>query len=295
MHQITPGKMRGLDTLATNEGVFTILAIDHRDSLKAVLPGTATDQEIIDFKLELISGVGSQASGVMLEPEFSLPHAIEAGALAGSSGFMAALEAQGYMQDPWAGPTEMMPGWTALDAKKFGASAAKLLLPYAPERLAHAELQRKVVVDTAAICADLDIAFLVEPVAFGMNDADRPAVVLDTVRQLTELPIDVLKLEFPGDPTNPEGWADACAAVNEACRQPWVLLSSGVTYEQYKAQLEVAFANGCSGFTGGRAIWRPASDASPMMRNEVIAGLVSERFAELRALAVSTATPWRTR
>lgn len=294
MHQLTPGKMRGLDTLATNEGVFTILAIDHRDSLKAVLPGAATDQEIIDFKLELISGVGPQASGVMLEPEFSLPHAIEAGALAGSSGFMAALEAQGYMQDPWAGPTEMMPGWTALDAKKFGASAAKLLLPYAPERLAHAELQRKVVVDTAAICADLDIAFLVEPVAFGMNDADRPAVVLDTVRQLTELPIDVLKLEFPGDPTNPEGWAEACAAVNEACRQPWVLLSSGVTYEQYRAQLEVAFANGCSGFTGGRAIWRPASDASPMMRSEVITGLVSERFAELRELAISTATPWRT-
>lgn len=294
MHQLTPGKMRGLDTLATNEGVFTILAIDHRDSLKAVLPGAATDQEIIDFKLELISGVGPQASGVMLEPEFSLPHAIEAGALAGSSGFMAALEAQGYMQDPWAGPTEMMPGWTALDAKKFGASAAKLLLPYAPERLAHAELQRKVVVDTAAICADLDIAFLVEPVAFGMNDADRPAVVLDTVRQLTELPIDVLKLEFPGDPTNPEGWVDACAAVNEACRQPWVLLSSGVTYEQYRAQLEVAFANGCSGFTGGRAIWRPASDASPMMRSEVITGLVSERFAELRELAISTATPWRT-
>ena len=80
MHQLTPGKTRGLDTLATNEGVFTILAIDHRDSLKAVLPGEATDQEIIDFKLELISGVGPQASGVMLEPEFSLPHAIEAGA-----------------------------------------------------------------------------------------------------------------------------------------------------------------------------------------------------------------------
>ncbi len=294
MHQMTPGKMRGLDSLATNEGVFAILAIDHRDSLKAVLPGEATDQEIIDFKLELIRGVGPQASGVMLEPEFSLPYAIESGALAGSTGFMAALEAQGYMQDPWAGPTQMMPGWTALDAKKYGASAAKLLLPYAPERLTHAEQQRKVVVDTAGICHDLDIAFLVEPVAFGMNDADRPAVVLDTVRQLTDLPIDVLKLEFPGDPTNPDGWADACAAVNDACRQPWVLLSSGVTYEQYKAQLEVAFANGCSGFTGGRAIWRPASNASPTLRHEVITGQISENFAELRALAVSTAKPWRT-
>lgn len=293
MQQMTPGKMRGIDTLATNEGVFAILAIDHRDSLKAVLPGEATDAEITKFKLDLISGVGPVASGVMLEPEFSLPQAIVSGALSGTSGFMAALEAQGYMQDPWAGPTQMMPGWTALDAKKFGASAAKLLLPYAPERIAHAEEQRKVVVDTAAICQDLDIAFLVEPVAFGMNDADRPAVVLDTVRQLSELPIDVLKLEFPGDPTNPDGWADACAAVNEACRQPWVLLSSGVTYEQYRAQLEAAFANGCSGFTGGRAIWRPASDAGEMMRGEIIAGEVTRRVTELRELAVATARPWR--
>ena len=293
MYPLTPGKMRGLDTLATNEGVFTILAIDHRDSLKAVLPDGATDSDITKFKLELIRGVGAQASGVMLEPEFSLPHAIESGALSGTSGFMAALEAQGYMQDPWAGPTEMLEGWSALDAKKFGASAAKLLLPYAPERLDHAEQQRKVVADTAGICADLDLAFLVEPVAFGMNDADRPAVVLETVRQLTDLPIDVLKIEFPGDPSNPAGWADACAAVDDACRQPWVLLSSGVTFEQYRAQLEVAFDNGCSGFTGGRAIWRPASDASPLLRREVIAGEVFERFAELRAMAIESARPWR--
>jgi tagatose 1,6-diphosphate aldolase len=293
MHQMTPGKMRGIDTLATNEGVFAILAIDHRDSLRAVLPDGATDSDITKFKDELIRGVGAQASGVMLEPEFSLPQVIGSGALSGTSGFMAALEAQGYMQDPWAGPTTMFDGWSALDAKKFGASAAKLLLPYAPERLDHADQQRKVVVDTAGICADLDLAFLVEPVAFGMNDVDRPAVVLDTVRQLTDLPIDILKLEFPGDPSDPGGWADACAAVDEACRQPWVLLSSGVTFEQYRAQLEVAFANGCSGFTGGRAIWRPASDASPVLRNDVIAGEVSEHFAELRAMAVASARPWR--
>lgn len=290
---MTPGKMRGLDTLTTDEGVFAVLAIDHRDALRAVLPEGTSDAEITRFKLDLISGVGPQASGVMLEPEFSLPHAIVAGAISGSSGFMGALEAQGYMQDPWAGPTQMLPGWSALDVKRFGASAAKLLLPYAPERMDHAEQQRKVVAETAAICADLDLALLVEPVAFGMNDADRPAVVLDTVRQLTDLPIDVMKVEFPGDPNDPDGWDAACAAVDEACRQPWVLLSSGVTYEEYRAQLEVCFANGCSGFTGGRAIWRPASDASPTLRADVIAGEVSDRFAELRAMAVANARPWR--
>lgn len=293
MRTLTPGKIRGIDQLATDEGVIAVLAIDHRDSLKAVLDGEVSDAEITRFKLELIEGVGPQASGVMLEPEFSLPHALETGALKGSQGFMAALEAQGYMQDPWAGPTQMMPGWTALDAKKMGASAAKLLLPYSPERLDHAEQQRKVVADVGAICADLDMALLVEPVAFGMADHERPQIVLETVQQLTDLPIDVMKLEFPGDPTNPDGWADACAAVDAACTQPWVLLSSGVTFEQYRDQLAVAFAAGCSGFTGGRAIWRPASDASPMMRSEVISTLVSDRFAELRTLAVETAKPWR--
>lgn len=293
---LTPGKMRGIDSLATDEGVIAVLAIDHRDSLRAVLPGdpaSVTAQDITDFKLELIEGVGPQASGVMLEPEFSLPHAIETGALKGSQGFMAALEAQGYMQDPWAGPTQMLDGWSAVHAKAMGASAAKLLLPYDPDRSDHAEAQRQVVVDTAEVCAQLDMALLVEPVAFGMANEARPDTVRRTVEDLSPLPIDVLKLEFPGDPGDPDGWADACAAVDATCRQPWVLLSSGVAFEAYRVQLDVAFTNGCSGFTGGRAIWRPASDADPKDRREVIATVVSERFSELRSLAVEKARPWR--
>ncbi len=287
--------MRGLDTLATDEGVFCVLAIDHRDSLRAVLPGEVTDAEITDFKLQLLRGVGSRASGTMLEPEYSIPHAIESGALAGSVGFMAALEAQGYLQDPWAGPTQMLPGFSALAAKKVGASAAKLLLPYHPDRPEHAEQQRAVVAETAGLCAELDLALLVEPVAFGMAGPDRSRIVVETVQQLTGLGIDVLKLEFPGDPASPEGWADACAAVDAAAAEPWVLLSSGVTFEEYEAQLAVAFANGCSGFTGGRAIWRPASDAPETIRADVIAGEVVDRFETLRSLAISTAQPWRER
>lgn len=290
---MTPGRTRGLDQLATDEGVFAILAIDHRDSLQAVLANAASPEEITAFKDELVRGVGPQASGVMLEPEFSLPQLITSGALAGSQGFMAALEAQGYLQDPWAGPTELLEGWSAHAARNMGAAAAKLLLPYDPARTDHAARQRQVVTDVAAICAELDLAFLVEPVAFGLAGPDRPATVLRTVEELTGLPIDVLKLEFPGDPAEPGSWATACAAVDDACRQPWVLLSAGVTFEQYREQLRVAFANGCSGFTGGRAIWRPASDAASAERAEVIATEVHRRFAELRALAVATARPWR--
>lgn len=293
MTDLTPGKIRGIDELCTDEGVFAVLAIDHRDSFRAVIDGEVTNEEITQFKVDLVSGVGPQASGVMLEPEYSLPQLINAGAVKGSQGFMAALEAQGYMQDPWAGPTTMLDGWSVSAAKNMGASAAKLLLPYHPDRAEHAAAQRAVVTDIAAQCADLDLALLVEPVAFGMPNERRPEIVLETVRQLADLPIDVMKVEFPGNPDDRDGWAEACSAVDEACRQPWVLLSSGVTFEAYRDQLDVAFDNGCSGFTGGRAVWRAATDAAPADRSETISTVVSDQFAQLRALAVAKARPWR--
>jgi len=295
MQSVTPGKIRGIDELATDDGVFAVLAIDHRDSFRAVMPGDITDQEITQFKIDLIEGVGPQASGVMLEPEYSLPQVLQRGALKGSQGFMAALEAQGYLQDPWAGPTTLLDGWSVAAAKRMGASAAKLLLPYDPDRPAHAEAQRGVVTEIAAECAEQDLALLVEPVVFGVTPDRRVAAVLETVRQLTELPIDLMKLEFPGDLRDRTTWADACAAVDTACRQPWVLLSSGVTFAEYRDQLRVAFAHRCSGFTGGRAIWRPATEATPRDRLDTIATTVADQFRELRALADAEALPWRDR
>lgn len=289
---ITPGRARGLDTLANDQGVFCVLAIDHRDSLRAVVPGVG-DAELTQLKLDLIAGVGPRASGVMLEPELSLPQAITSGALSGSTGFMAALEAQGYMQDPWGGPTQMLDGWSAAQAKAMGASAAKLLLAYDPDRPDHAASQRAVVASVVHTCHALDLAVLVEPVAFGMANSDRARKVRQTVEQLTGLGIDVLKLEFPGDPDDVAGWADACVAVNAAATVPWVVLSSGVTFDQYRAQLEVAFAHGCSGFTGGRAIWRPISEVEAEDRPATIAGIVIDRFDTLCELANEHATPWR--
>lgn len=286
---LTPGKRRGIDTLTTDEGVFCVLAIDHRDSLRAVLADDVTDPEIVEFKLDLIRAVGARASGVMLEPEFTLPQAINAQAVSGQTGFIAALEAQGYMQDPWAGPTQFLDGWSAQQAKTMGASAAKLLLPFDFRKPSHAAAQLDVVKAVAETCDALDIALLVEPVAFGMDPADRPQVVLEGVGALTGLGIDILKVEFPGDPNDPAGWSDACAAVDAACEEPWVLLSSGVTFEQYRAQLDVAFTNGCSGFTGGRAIWRPATEVAAPERASALRDIVVPRFDELRALAVSHA------
>lgn len=290
---LSPGKQRGLDTLATDEGVFAVLAIDHRESLKAVLDGDPTDAEITDFKLDLIRGVGSLASGVMLEARYSLPQAINTGALVGSCGYMAALESQGYVGDPWAGPTTMMDGFSAADAKAMGASVAKMLLPYSVDRPEHAQLQEAVVAEVSKRCTELDLALLVEPVAFGMANEDRTRLVVESARRLTDSGLDILKVEFPGNPDDRAGWASACAAVNEVATVPWVLLSSGVTFEEYRAQLEVAFKNGCSGFTGGRAIWSELAKAPRGERSQILAKTIRPRMEDLRSLAVANGTPWR--
>ena len=69
----------------------------------------------------------------MLEPEYSIPQLLDAGAVPPGVGFLAALEAQGYLADPGAAPTTVLDGWSVAQAAASGAAAAKLLLPYHPD------------------------------------------------------------------------------------------------------------------------------------------------------------------
>ena len=73
------------------------------------------------------------ATGVMLEPEYSIPQLLDAGAVPDGVGFLAALESQGYLADPGAGHHDVLDGWSVAQAAASGAAAAKLLLPYHPD------------------------------------------------------------------------------------------------------------------------------------------------------------------
>ena len=117
---VTPG--RGAVTERTPApitdpaGRFAILAIDHRDSLRRFLapddPDSLDAADITALKVALVAGVGDLASGVMLEPEYSIPQILDAGVLPDGVGFLAALEAQGYSDDPGAAPTTILSGWS---------------------------------------------------------------------------------------------------------------------------------------------------------------------------------------
>ncbi len=96
-----------LDALRDADGWFRILAIDHRDSLRAFLaphdPDSVDAATLTAIKIDLARAVLPFATGVMLEPEYSIPQLLEAGVVPAGVGFIAALEAQGYERSALAG------------------------------------------------------------------------------------------------------------------------------------------------------------------------------------------------
>ncbi|MGI9645516.1 MAG: 2-deoxy-5-keto-D-gluconate 6-phosphate aldolase domain-containing protein [Ilumatobacteraceae bacterium] len=271
----------GLAGIADADGRFSILAIDHRDSLRQFLapddPDSLPSDEITALKIDLVAGVADLASGVMLEPEFSIPQVVDAGVLPGGVGFLAALEAQGYLADPGAAPTTILEGWSVRQARASGAAAAKLLLPYHPDRplaAAQEEVAERVLVE----CRTEGLPLALEPLFYDLDSPDdRPRVVVETARRFAAMRPDLLKLPYPGSPA-------ACEAVSEIAPMPWAMLSGGGTFEDFGDQFAVAAAAGCSGFMVGRALWGEAARAAPAERSAVITDLVRPRFAQLVAL-----------
>ncbi len=272
----------------SQDGRFAVLALDHRDSLRRFLapddPQRVSGAELTEIKRILVEGVGGLATGVMLEPEYSIPQVSDL--LPPTVGFFAALEAQGYLADPEAQATSLLEGWSVEGAVASGAAVAKLLLPYHPDRPLARE-QRAVAAAVVADCQWAGIPIVLEPLFYDLGDpADRSRVVLSTAEHFAALDPDLLKLPFPVDPGLVADRADrlaACHEVSSRCAMPWALLSGGGSFGSFLEQVEAAAEAGCAGFMVGRALWGDAVLAPADQRRELIETRVRARMASLRA------------
>lgn len=273
-----------LDDLCDESGRFRVLAVDHRDSLRAFLrpgaPDSVAAADLTAIKRDLVAALSPLATGVMLEPEYSIPHVLDV--LAPGVGFLAALESQGYLADPAAAATTLY--WPVAEAAASGAAALKLLLPYHPDHPLAGE-QRAVADGVIADAAAVGVPVVLEPLFHSLaSPDDRERVVLTTVDHFAETGADLLKLPFPVDPVdNPDrvAWGAACAEVTARCRQPWALLSGGGTFESFADQVAVAEGAGAMGFMVGRALWGDAARAPAGQRERVIDELVVPRWTRL--------------
>ncbi len=134
MNPLSLGKVRALQSVSTERGVFTILAVDHRDAMRAMLnrkqPETVSAKQLTEIKLSIVRTIGSLATAVLLDPVYSIGQAIAQRALPPRTAFLSAMEEQGYLGNPYSRQATMLEGWGIEKAKMLGASGVKVLLFY---------------------------------------------------------------------------------------------------------------------------------------------------------------------
>lgn len=300
------GKIRGLQQCSTARGAISVLALDHRNNLRAAMrpdaPSSVTPQELSTFKTEVIETLSPQATAVLMDPEVGAAQSIAAGALPGSVGLLIAVEASGYVGDPGARVSRVLPGWSVNKIRRMGATAVKFLAYYHPKAPTAAAIE-SVVREVADMCAEADIPLFLEPLSYSpdpsvkkLSPAERHDVILETARRLVMPGVDILKAEFPLDAKadlDETHWAAACAELTAASRAPWVLLSASVDYETFLRQVTIACQNGANGVAVGRAVWQEAPTLQGTARTEFLTKIAAPRMARITSLVDALAKPWQ--
>ena len=300
------GARRGIAACASDRGTFAVLALDHRQNLRKELrpadPDSVTYDEMVEFKRAVVRALAPVATGTLLDPEIGAAQCIADGSLPATAGLIVAIEATGFEGPSTARISRVLDGWSVDKAKRMGASAAKLLVYYNPDAPNVAD-QERLVADVAADCRSADLALFVEPLSFSVAEGvaltgeARRRLVIETARRLTSIGGDMLKAEFPYDPsiTDRGRWREACEELDAASALPWVLLSGGVDGPTFEAQVATACATGASGVLVGRSVWAEAATMTPDARDAFLSTTGRERLGRLADLVEEAGRPWHGR
>ena len=302
---LTIGKVRRLQKCATGDGKLVMFALDHRGNLQLALnPAdrqSVTYAQMVAFKQEVSEVMSGHSSGILLDPQYGAAQAVAAAAIAPGCGLLVAVEKTGYTGDPTARESQILPGWSVEKIARMGADGVKLLIYYHPDAPNAAE-QEALVAEVGEQCRELDMPFFLEPLSFALDPTlkklaspEKRVVVTETARKLTPLGVDVLKAEFPiniADEKDEALWAEACAELSAASVCPWIILSAGVSFEEFESQTAVACRNGASGVLVGRAVWAEAADLQGEDRAEFLQTTARERMGRLTDVIEAYGRPW---
>lgn len=311
MTPLSLGKIRCLQQLTNEFGVFTMAAFDHRDVFVETLSQTlgvkqAAWDVVAAEKIRIARALAPHASAVLLDPFYSAGPVIASGVLPGRTGFAVAREESGYGGKDAGRVTTLLADWSVAAIKRLGGVAVKLLLFYHPDA-STAAVQEDVVRQVVAECEAHEIPLMLEPICYPLapnqkkSDPDfaaqRPELVLESARRLVPLGVDILKAEFPTDAnheTNEVKMADYCRQLTEiSAGVPWVLLSAGVDFSTFQRQVEIACQAGASGFVAGRAIWNEALETTDeAARDQFLNTIAVSRIRMLTETANNGATSW---
>ena len=126
------GALRGISACASERGTFAVLALDHRQNLRKELrpdpAASVTYDEMVASRRAVVRAVAPVATGTLLDPEIGAAQCIADGSMPARAGLLVAIEATGYLGSSTARVSRVLDGWSVEQAKRMGASAARLLV-----------------------------------------------------------------------------------------------------------------------------------------------------------------------
>lgn len=238
-----------------------MLAVDQREAMRNMFAEhtdePVTDEDLRHFKLEATRILTPYASGVLIDRQFALDQAIEAGVVDPSCGLIASADHFEPAHGELVGEVTID---RLVDPSKYaalGAKALKLLVLYRPDEPADGRIA--MVREFVDRCHSAGLISIIEPVSrkpLAGGDFDWNSGILAAAKELGSLGADLYKAEVPFKGLAPEAEVRAaCADLTKAIDGPWVVLSSGVPEEVFPDAVRWACLEGASGFLSGRAVW----------------------------------------
>ena len=301
MTYATKARTGTLDDIANDSHVFSIIAMDQRNTLRRMFTAVgldASDDDLRTAKADVARVLTPAASGLLSDPTYGVPAITQAEALAPSCGLLIAAEPserRSYQGEP---RTHRDPDLNAQWVLDQGGDAYKFFVQMRADGPAPAAGEPDLVAETLAVCDDIirdcratGIPVVIENLVYARPGEDlrgqaREDAVIEAARALNDLDIDLLKLEYPGSP-------EGCRRLAELLDRPWAVLSAGVPFDQFTDIIQIATGEGgASGFIAGRSVWREVVSLTGQQREEFLTSVALPRLERLVDVAAHRGRPW---
>jgi tagatose-1,6-bisphosphate aldolase len=301
MSHATKARTRTLDDIASDAHLFSIIAMDQRNTLRRMFTAVgrdASDDDLRVAKADVARVLTPAATGLLSDPTYGVPAITSANALAPTCGLLVAAEPSERRSFQGEPRTHRDPALGAAWVLDQGGDALKFFLQLRADRPAPAAGEPDLVAEALAVCQEIirdcreqGVPVVIENLVYERPGEDlagqaREDAIIEAARALNDLDIDLLKLEYPGSP-------EGCRRLAAILRRPWAVLSAGVPFDQFTDIIKIAAdEGGASGFIAGRSVWREVVSLTGAEREEFLTAVARPRLERLIAVAAQRARPW---
>jgi tagatose 1,6-diphosphate aldolase/sulfofructosephosphate aldolase len=301
MTNVTKARTGTLDDIATDSHVFSIIAMDQRNTLRRMFTAVgldASDDDLRTAKADVARVLTPHATGLLSDPSYGVPAITAAGALAPNCGLLVAAEPA--ERRTWQGEprTHRDPALNAQWVLDQGGDVYKFFVQLRGDRPAPKPGEPDLVAETLTVCQEIiddcratGVPAVIENLIYTRPGEEltaqaREDAIIESARALNDLDIDLLKLEYPGSP-------EGCKRLAEILHRPWAVLSAGVPFDQFTDIIQIATdEGGASGFIAGRSVWREVVSLTGTERQGFLTEVALPRLDRLVQVAADRARPW---